>query len=510
MVLVFATVIMNMSEAMGVSYAICSARLEQKVSETRAEQKVDLKGEPVVHAAFQAYCQDGSGLISRKEAVKLLDELATELRIPAKTLIREAGDTLRDTRDTVDVQDLRKVIEELPIFRNALWSTKQRWISDRRKRFWFTNIWMWTVVAFHFALLVACLYASFRAMAHRANSIWACMEASVSIFLVASLDDMILHIILRHPKIQLGLSTTVCRNIRPDLPVRKLQLLSKSKLSRIEYANYLHLRHEQTSGFSWKYQDEYTCTGAVLMQPTEILYGTSSLLIYRNWFEIFLLGFIFKMLGDRLGRFADTHCHDASYADVLNTTCDLLERAISWIPVVVAGLVDCGRIITDWQHRAQNVRVESAGRAVLLYVAVFICMDAFTWHGCIMSGVWGSFDIETQKTCYAYSGKVKSALSAGFAAFVLFFFRWGRQISARQKEGWIQEDETSGQQDRDHWRKGDSTKHQYMGHPKDITRRIEDNSMPSAARLEGHFSLKPQVLESDRTIVLPRCKGPKR
>ena len=73
----------------------------------------------------------------------------------------------------------------------------------------------------------------------------------------------------------------------------------------------------------------------------------------------------------------------------------------------------------------QKVRVESATRALLLYLAVFVCMDAFTWHGCIMSGVWGSdFNAATQKTCYAYSGKVKAALSAGFAAFVLFFFRW--------------------------------------------------------------------------------------
>eukprot|EP01043_Picozoa_sp_COSAG02_P075555 COSAG02_NODE_15634_length_1153_cov_0.853890_2_plen_201_part_01 len=201
--------------------------------------------------------------------MKLLKELETELRIPTNALMHEVAGMLRDQ---VDVQDLRKVIERVPIFRTALSSTKQRWISDRRQRFWFTNIWMWTVVMFHLALLVACLYASFRAMAHRANSIWACMEASVSIFLVASLDDMILHIVLRHPKIQLGLSTTVCRNIRPDLPVRKLQLLSKSKLSRIEYAKYLHLGHEQTTDFLWKYQDDYTCTGAFLMQPTEMLY----------------------------------------------------------------------------------------------------------------------------------------------------------------------------------------------------------------------------------------------
>ena len=498
MVLVFATVIMNVSEAMGVSYAICSARLEEQAEKALESSEDD----PVVYAAFRAYGQEGSGSIVREEAETLIEELETELRMPTNTLFNELGDALRD--EMVDVHHLRKLVQTVPVFRAALYETKQRWISDRRQRYWFTNIWMWLVVGFHLALLVACLYASFRAMAHRANSIWACMEASVSIFLVASLDDMVLHIILRHPRIQVGLSTTVCRNIRPDLPVPKLQLLSKSKLSRIEYAKYLYLRRDKSAEFLWKYQDDYTCTGAFLLQPTEILYGMSSLVIYRNWFEIFLLVFILKMLGDRLGRFAETHCHDASYADGLEITCNLLERIVSWIPVLVAGLLDAFRIAAEWTNKPERVRVESAVRTAVLYVAVCLCMDAFTWHGCIVSGeVWGSFDRETQKGCYAYDGKIKTALSVGFAAFVLLFSRWGRHISARQDMKWQEEDEKRGEPHGDHRRLGDATKNQYMGRARDVTRKIEENRLPSAARYAGHLRIKPQVRKAERSAILP-------
>lgn len=136
MVLVFATVIMNVSEAMGVSYAICSARLEEQAEKALESSEDD----PVVYAAFRAYGQEGSGSIVREEAETLIEELETELRMPTNTLFNELGDALRD--EMVDVHHLRKLVQTVPVFRAALYETKQRWIRDRRQRYWFTNVWM--------------------------------------------------------------------------------------------------------------------------------------------------------------------------------------------------------------------------------------------------------------------------------------------------------------------------------------------------------------------------------
>jgi hypothetical protein len=60
-------------------------------------------------------------------------------------------------------------------------------------------IWVVGIVLFHCIIGVYLLYASFRRMINVPNDIWGVVESSISAFLVVSIDDAVLYVVLLHP-----------------------------------------------------------------------------------------------------------------------------------------------------------------------------------------------------------------------------------------------------------------------------------------------------------------------
>merc|ERR1711871_1620065 len=61
-------------------------------------------------------------------------------------------------------------------------------------------VWVIAIVLFHCVIGVYLLYASFRRMINAPNDIWAVVESSISAFLVVSIDDAVMYVVLLHPK----------------------------------------------------------------------------------------------------------------------------------------------------------------------------------------------------------------------------------------------------------------------------------------------------------------------
>jgi hypothetical protein len=70
--------------------------------------------------------------------------------------------------------------------------------------------------------------------------------------------------------VQLGLGTTVCRDVAPDRPVPKLQLLAQSDRARREMRT--NLMQDEGDSAKNSHHGEYESTGVMMIQPTEVMY----------------------------------------------------------------------------------------------------------------------------------------------------------------------------------------------------------------------------------------------
>lgn len=341
-----------------------------------------------------------------------------------------------------DVKELKEQQKDHPTPERAklIEDASQR-IGNRRLREKVSWVWVLVNVVYTTYLLVYCLYASFRAMTHKANSLWPCLEASVSIFLVMTFDDMFLYIVMRHPMVRLGLGTTACLNITPDLPVPTMQLLTQSRESRREVHDGLYQSDniEERPGRGVQPQPQpqpqqqlgtnFKDTGAVLKHPIQMAYAASSLCPYRFSIELAVWFTITALLGDRLLKYVDSACPSVHERDRYNIRGQviILHAWMPWVPVFLAAIWDTRKHIwLEWPNRV-GLHTQVVGRIIATYLVVCTVLDAHISDGCTIFWLFNS-DI-----CYAQDPLAKRiVLVVGIIIFAVVLPIWGGRISKHQ------------------------------------------------------------------------------
>ena len=239
MMLVIATMLRDAAEAVGTLYAVCSPATEMQLLHEKLQSQLQQTAPPSVEQQAE------------------LEEIRQRLHNRrVKACVHYSTSPSSDSRLSSPLSSPCCMVRSFVIV-----LTLCRFL---------TSCWIILVGLFHFYLLIWCLFAAFRAMSHKANSIWPCLEASVSIFLVTTFDDLVLYVILRNPRVQLGLGTTVCRDVAPDRPVPKLQLLAQSDRARREMRT--NLMQDEGDSAKNSHHGEYESTGVMMIQPTEVMY----------------------------------------------------------------------------------------------------------------------------------------------------------------------------------------------------------------------------------------------
>ena len=276
---------------------------------------------------------------------------------------------------------------------------------DRGIRTLLSVLWGAVVGIFHAVLLFYSLSASFRIMSHQSNSLWACLEASVSIFLVSQIDDSLLYCILRHPEIIDDLERLGVREVTRDLMVdgKRLPPRTKHLVSRRSFVNFKKdgrdMRKAEREGRLGQMAEEmsspragetgeddeeqYFDTGATLIVPTEWVRhsaGGTTPTPYRNFLELVLWYFFTVLLGNRLIKYCDFACVEVADELSLRWWAEtVLHDTLPWIPVLGGFVRDVRNIHLDWDPRERliyGVRVQYhiVAKLVVLYMAVALAI----------------------------------------------------------------------------------------------------------------------------------------
>ena len=240
-------------------------------------------------------------------------------------------------------------------------------------------LWVCFIVLFHCVIGVYLLYASFRRMINVPNDIWGVVESSISAFLVVSIDDGVLYVVLLHPMSKKAMEPLGQKSadLSKDEALKERQ--EKRDAQGREYPPYPNnpgpprmLMHNQAKEGEDPLWRETEC---IMWHPTEhIMTAGGYLILYNYMIEWLYMHFFFWFVGGRLSKFVLLACEDAKLKNDTFRAVSLIIGKVGPFAIVTIGLLlDLKSIAGHAADRSRRLT-----RCFIFYVAAFLMAEMFS------------------------------------------------------------------------------------------------------------------------------------
>ena len=240
-------------------------------------------------------------------------------------------------------------------------------------------VWVCVIVLFHCVIGVYLLYASFRRMINVPNDIWGVVESSISAFLIVSIDDGVLYVVLLHPMSKKALEPLGQKSADLSKDEQLAERQEKRDAQGREYPPYPNnpgpprmLMHNMAKeGEDPKWHE----TDCQMWHPTEhIMTAGGYLILYNYMIEWLYMHFFFWFVGGRLSKFLRLACKDAEEKNDSFRVVSLIIGKVGPFAIVTIGLLLDLRSIA--RHKADRSR--RLVRTIIFYVAAFLMAEMFS------------------------------------------------------------------------------------------------------------------------------------
>lgn len=181
-------------------------------------------------------------------------------------------------------------------------------------------------------------------MINAPNDIWAVVESSISAFLVVSIDDAVVYVVLLHPMTKKAMEPLGQKSADPSSDVDLAERREKKDAQGREYPPYPNnpgppriLMHNKALEGD---DPQWFETDCVLWHPTEhIMTAGGYLILYNYMIEWLYMHFFFWFIGGRLSKFCTLACEDAKAKNDTFAQISLVIGKIGPLSIVLFGLV---------------------------------------------------------------------------------------------------------------------------------------------------------------------------
>ena len=181
-------------------------------------------------------------------------------------------------------------------------------------------------------------------MINAPNDIWAVVESSISAFLVVSIDDAVVYVVLLHPMTKKAIEPLGQKSADPSTDIDLAERREKKDALGREYPPYpnnpgpprILMQNKALEGDDPKWFE----TDCVLWHPTEhIMTAGGYLILYNYMIEWLYMHFFFWFVGGRLSKFCTLACEDAMEKNLIFEQVSLIIGKVGPLSIVLFGLV---------------------------------------------------------------------------------------------------------------------------------------------------------------------------
>ena len=181
-------------------------------------------------------------------------------------------------------------------------------------------------------------------MINAPNDIWAVVESSISAFLVVSIDDCLLYVVLLHPSSKKALEPLGQKSADPSTDINLAERREKKDAHGREYPPYpnnpgpprILMHNKSLEGEDQQWFE----TDCVLWHPTEhIMTAGGYLILYNYMIEWMYLHFFFWFVGGRLSKFCTFACEEAKDKNEIFEQISLVIGKVGPLSIVMIGLL---------------------------------------------------------------------------------------------------------------------------------------------------------------------------